>query len=415
MTLTVTDATHPPATLIRRRLVLVDPQSSVSASFSASLTNGCVPLIVQFRDTSTGNPTTWAWDLDGDGLTDSNERNPSRVYTTPDQIIPVSLRVTNATCNGDSSTTTLIRTRKALPTLPTSNNQGNSGGVMYFDLTVTNPLTITGVDMNYTAIPNAQVGVLVYTTSGTRVGAERNAAVWTLVGQDDGQGRAAGREQRTTLRLATPLAMAPGSYGVALVAVGSGHAYTNGTGANQNFANADLALTLGAAMNVPFDPNTATALNQPRVWNGGILYCTDCGGIAATRGLGCPDSRGSELRLSTSGCPELGASFGLRLETNAAVTAPVFLLMGLSNQNWLGIVLPLDLGLFGAPTCSAYVSHDVVLGPFANPGGGAGFQTSIPLDPTLRGATSFWQGYLLEFGLNPLNLGTSDYRTVILP
>ena len=103
-----------------------------------------------------------------------------------------------------------------------------------------------------------------------------------------------------------------------------------------------------------------------------------------------------------------------RVRNPAATTAPVFPLMGLSNQVWLGIVLPLDLGLFGAATCSVYTSHDIVLGPFANPGGGAGIQSTIPIDPTLRGAQTFWQGYLFEIGLNPLNLGTSDYRTVII-
>jgi PKD repeat protein len=35
---------------------------------------------VQFTDTSTGDITTWEWDLNGDGVVDSEARNPSYTY-----------------------------------------------------------------------------------------------------------------------------------------------------------------------------------------------------------------------------------------------------------------------------------------------------------------------------------------------
>ncbi|MGB8308511.1 MAG: PKD domain-containing protein [Methanoregula sp.] len=50
------------------------------ALFTASPTSGTAPLTVQFRDTSTGSPTTWDWNF-GDGDSSNNE-NPSYVYTT---------------------------------------------------------------------------------------------------------------------------------------------------------------------------------------------------------------------------------------------------------------------------------------------------------------------------------------------
>ena len=50
------------------------------ASFTASPISGTAPLTVQFKDTSTGSPTTWDWAF-GDGGSNSNE-NPSYVYTT---------------------------------------------------------------------------------------------------------------------------------------------------------------------------------------------------------------------------------------------------------------------------------------------------------------------------------------------
>ncbi|HQJ88967.1 MAG TPA: PKD domain-containing protein, partial [Methanoregulaceae archaeon] len=53
----------------------------VAASFTADQTVGPVPLTVQFTDTSTGDPTSYAWDF-GDGAT-SIERNPVHTFGTP--------------------------------------------------------------------------------------------------------------------------------------------------------------------------------------------------------------------------------------------------------------------------------------------------------------------------------------------
>lgn len=51
------------------------------AAFTANFTKGCSPLIVQFTDASTGNPTQWKWDL-GNG-TQSTQQNPSSIYFNP--------------------------------------------------------------------------------------------------------------------------------------------------------------------------------------------------------------------------------------------------------------------------------------------------------------------------------------------
>jgi gliding motility-associated-like protein len=51
------------------------------ADFSADVTAGCFPLTVNFTDTSTGSPTTWAWDF-GNGNS-SPLQNPSAVYSSP--------------------------------------------------------------------------------------------------------------------------------------------------------------------------------------------------------------------------------------------------------------------------------------------------------------------------------------------
>jgi len=66
------------------------------AEFSAKPTSGKAPLTVQFTDKSVGKEiTAWAWDFNGDGVTDSAEKNPRFTYTTKGSY-NVSLTVTNA-------------------------------------------------------------------------------------------------------------------------------------------------------------------------------------------------------------------------------------------------------------------------------------------------------------------------------
>ena len=51
------------------------------ANFTATPMVGCAPMLVQFTSTSTGNPTTYQWNL-GNTAT-SVLPNPSTTYTTP--------------------------------------------------------------------------------------------------------------------------------------------------------------------------------------------------------------------------------------------------------------------------------------------------------------------------------------------
>ena len=62
-------------------LILGSAKAQLRADFTANTTNGCAPIIVSFTDNSTGNPTSWKWDL-GNG-TNSFLQNPSVSYTTP--------------------------------------------------------------------------------------------------------------------------------------------------------------------------------------------------------------------------------------------------------------------------------------------------------------------------------------------
>lgn len=56
-------------------------QAQLKADFTATPTSGCAPLIVGFSDKSTGNPTSWKWDL-GNGVI-STTKFPSTTYFEP--------------------------------------------------------------------------------------------------------------------------------------------------------------------------------------------------------------------------------------------------------------------------------------------------------------------------------------------
>ncbi|MGN6803745.1 MAG: PKD domain-containing protein [Ginsengibacter sp.] len=55
--------------------------AQLKANFNADPTAGCAPLVVQFSDSSSGNPSSWKWDL-GNGTT-SVLQNPSVAYFDP--------------------------------------------------------------------------------------------------------------------------------------------------------------------------------------------------------------------------------------------------------------------------------------------------------------------------------------------
>ncbi|MBN4065830.1 PKD domain-containing protein [Candidatus Amoebophilus asiaticus] len=69
-----------------------------NADFTANITEGCVPILVQYNDLSTGSPASWFWDF-GNGNT-STKQNPEAIYINPG-IYTVTLVATNA-AGGDT-------------------------------------------------------------------------------------------------------------------------------------------------------------------------------------------------------------------------------------------------------------------------------------------------------------------------
>jgi PKD repeat protein len=75
--------------------------SPPTANFSGSPTSGLAPLQVIFADGSTGIPTSWAWDFDNNGSTDSTGQNPTNTYAAGTYTV----KLTAINANGSNSLT----------------------------------------------------------------------------------------------------------------------------------------------------------------------------------------------------------------------------------------------------------------------------------------------------------------------
>ncbi|MBK9387539.1 MAG: hypothetical protein IPN34_22220 [Planctomycetes bacterium] len=136
---------------------------------------------------------------------------------------------------------------------------------------------------------------------------------------------------------------------------------------------------------------------------------TTCNGRVVLRGVGCNDAGGVPLAISYRGCPDRLSTLSTTVALSAGNQGPSFLMIGLSDLQWLGIQLPLDLGLLGATGCSLYVSQEVLVGPLATGGGSSSFALPIPAGAFLVGARAYLQYANLSPGANPLSLVTSSY------
>ncbi|HEX2934968.1 MAG TPA: PKD domain-containing protein [Bacteroidales bacterium] len=62
--------------------ISIGTSTPINAEFTADKKTGPIPFTVNFSDQSTGEPTTWAWDFNNDGITDATTQNPSYTFTT---------------------------------------------------------------------------------------------------------------------------------------------------------------------------------------------------------------------------------------------------------------------------------------------------------------------------------------------
>ena len=163
-----------------------------------------------------------------------------------------------ATCNGPR-----------LPTLFTGTGGLVTNNQMFVDLNVLKPggITVAQLQTHCSAVFGTPFGMQIYTRTGSFVGFETNAAAWTL--RATGSGIAAGANQPSLVEF-PDFNLPQGVSGMALVMTGgAGHKYS-GFGATQSYPSANLVISGGKTLNVPF----SGIPNNNKVWNGAIIY--DC-------------------------------------------------------------------------------------------------------------------------------------------
>lgn len=410
VSLTATDVLNGSSTETKLAFVVTD---AVVASFTSQV---LAPSIVQFTDTSTPTPTAWSWDFDNDGTVDSTVQNPVFAYPAGTGLVDCVLTASRLCGPASTASEQLIPTTSIVTTFAGGNGLTASGSGNVFDLNVTNPLgiTLTGVVMSPWVTTPGPVTVDVYLTEDdTGYAANHsNQALWRLVGTGSATTTStatSGAPIPVDMPLAQRIHIAPGNYSMALHMTGAGVVYTTGNGTNQVYSNADMTITCGGGKGAPF----ATGMNNPRVWNGALIY-DDCaiGGLAGYGylGNGCAGSAGVSNLQATSN-PALGGTLSININ-NLPINVAIMTL-GLSNTSSILGPLPLDLTGFGAPGCSALVSPDsntVLIGA----GGVATYNLNLPNNPIFICTPIFNQAFVVDPGFNGLGGVMSDAGTGIL-
>jgi PKD repeat protein len=399
--LTVNDGVNPPSTIVRTALITTD---QITADFTSQLVG---PLTVLFTDTSDMPATSWAWDLDGDGLPDSNAQTPAWVYasTAP---VNVTLTVTR-NCSAPSTITKTIIPAQEITTNIVANN-GGAASTIFFDVGVTNPLgvTISAFD-SVTTSTNTPFTVDVYLKPGTANGFHATPAAWTLVGTASGTSNGTA-SQPSLANLAQPLHIPAGNYGIALFYTGIRPRYVTG---GNSYANGDLSLDLtNGAAGVATTAFATTTLYQPRTWSGTLYYGTTNITSLAGYGFFAPGCAGT-LGVShlTGTPPVIGQTLSVTID-NLPLDAAL-MISGVSNTVSAFGPLPIDLTPLGMPGCQGRVSLDLsdfVVGA-ANT---ATWQLGIPNDVSLIGFLIYNQAFVLDPTANAFGFVTSDAAGMVV-
>lgn len=369
------------------------------------------PAVFQFTDTSSG-ATGWQWNLDGVPGIDSTAQNPVFAYAAGCAPVTVTQTVTNA-CRNTSVTRTLVPEPSIETLIVGTNNAGNAGGAVYFDVNVTNPdgVQICGFGLNMNeAVGGTPMQATFWEKAGTSVGSENVAGAWTNRGAVFTN--ASRRDTETLVTLPAPVYLAPGLHGFAIQCTGVGQAYS-GTGtspapANTSYSNADLTLTLGTSLNVAF----TGAPFSPRIWSGRINYRTVAQNMSGYYKFasGCAGTAGVPGNVAVA-LPTIGQNLQVNFP-NVPFGALVF--YGFSNTLLNGTIpLPVDAGPLGAPGCPVLISPDVT-GPLLlspNPT----WTEFVPVLPSLLGAHFYTQAFSFELpGFNTLGGSLSDGATGVI-
>jgi PKD repeat protein len=173
-----------------------------TSSFASSVTSGEAPVKVSYTDTSTGSPTSWAWDF-GDGTT-STERNPAHTFSAAGEFT-VRLVASNAAGNGVAATSTLtvtappartgsVTARSAITAVSTTAASTvlldrptgvATGDVLIAHINANNATAVTSPPAGWATVVdpldvNARATVLAYYKVVSNVAAEPASYTWQL-------------------------------------------------------------------------------------------------------------------------------------------------------------------------------------------------------------------------------------------
>jgi hypothetical protein len=110
--------------------------------------------------------------------------------------------------------------------------------------------------------------------------------------------------------------------------------------------------------------------------------------------------------LAASDRPSIGNGYAVRL-AQARPAAPALLFTGVSDSAWNGLMLPADLGMFGAPGCAILASGEVILTGVTDGLGQGAFSVRLPVSSALVSRPLFHQGTVLDQGANAFGVATS--------
>lgn len=323
-------------------------------------------------------------------------------------------RLTAAMVAAALTTALLPAQAQSLSTLFTSNNGGSSGWVVMFNATVSaaNPLglRVTAVDVNCSGTANLPVTVNVWLTPNTFVGVERVPSAWTLV--STGTAVSAARNSPTFVDVEDFALPTGAPWGIGIQTIGTGQAYTDGTGTNQAYADANLSLTLGSALASQF--LSTGLLFNPRVWNGSIYYAAIGDAVWGTFGTGCAGSNGvPTLAAAPQNWPSVGRTFTQDIGHRPLTPTIAFLLFGFSKSFGAGQPLPWDLTFLGMPGCALRVDPLAQVG-IAVLNGSASFGLPIPNSPAYYWTQLCSQAFVADPGANQIGfIATNGCEGVI--
>jgi len=129
-------------------------------------------------------------------------------------------------------------------------------------------------------------------------------------------------------------------------------------------------------------------------------------------GLRAPTNTAVPLLYSTS-TPQIGDTFRVRL-AQARASAAALLCLGLSDANWAGLALPLDLAWLGAPGCRLLVSIDHAQAVATDASGSGSLNYDLPDNIYLLGGRFYNQYLVLDPPANTLGLALSNGGAAIV-